>query len=84
MLAETTNTELYSVFANLATAGGFGALVWYLIVKEIPRQQDKFSQDLDKICETHKRVSTDQSEHCKAEVERIVNILAVIKDKTDA
>jgi len=89
---DPTTNELLSVIAQVATAGGFGALVWYLIVKEIPRQQSdyresldkqqtKFSADLDKICGTHKEVQKAQQDECRNEIERIVSIITTMGPK---
>ena len=56
ILAEASNTDAMSWVApviQLVTAGGFGALVWYLVVKHIPsiekRHADERKEWLEKI-----------------------------------
>lgn len=47
LLAETApDLPSLGVWVQLASTGGFGALVWYLIVKHLPKMQEDFTRAL--------------------------------------
>ena len=47
LLAETApDLPSLGVWVQLASTGGFGALVWYLIVKHLPKMQEDFTRSL--------------------------------------
>ena len=56
MLAQTTEVPLdwAQPVIQLVTAGGFGALVWYFVVKLIPSVEDRHKGERAEIEERHK------------------------------
>ena len=49
LLSQINEMTWAKALIELATAGGFGVLVWYLIVKYIPRMEDRHKEEREAI-----------------------------------
>jgi len=53
-LTQTAEWTWVNPIVQLVTAGGFGALVWFLIVKYIPNQEERHKEERTTWQERHK------------------------------
>ncbi len=59
-----TITQEVVPWANIATSVSFGALAWYLITVQLPRMQDKFSEEIKASRESYKEEIKQEREGC--------------------
>lgn len=59
---------------NLLTGGGFGALVWYLVARQGPRQQEEWQKGMAEARQEFAKILAEEREHRA----RITNLLLVM------
>ena len=78
LIAEASTDWVPSV-VQLATAGGFGAIVWYMLIKHIPSIEQRHKEERQTIEERHAKERSDWREYLSsrdAAVDQMMNKIA--------